>query len=60
MNRKKAIEILSNLLADRQDLASLDLGTAVKLGIEAIEFIQKWQDQLIEEGFSPLPGEDES
>lgn len=57
MTLEKAIEILSKLLADRQDLATLDLGTAVKLGIEALKY-HLYRRKTVDAVGSPLlPGE---
>ena len=58
MIRPKAIEYLDIVLEAHPRLRPYDFGQAVELGKKALEFIQKWHDQLIEEGFSPLPGED--
>ncbi len=58
MKPTKAIEILSCLLADRQDLASLDLSAAVKLGIEALKFFKDLEDRGALPSDARLPGED--
>jgi len=58
MTRPKAIEYLDIVLDAHPRLRPGVFGQSVELGKEALEYIQKWHDQLIEEGFSPLPGED--
>ncbi|MBA7576072.1 hypothetical protein ES708_17909 [subsurface metagenome] len=60
MTREKAIEILQLYMKPSEDIEPVDLDSAVLLGIEALECIQKFQDQLRKRGFSPLPGETES
>ena len=57
MIRSKAIEYLDIVLKSHPRLRPGDFGQAVKLGQEALMYIEKWQIQLVEEGFSPLPGE---
>ena len=58
MTRPKAIEYLDVVLEAHPSLANQEFGKAVGLGQAALEYIEKWRDQLLEEGFSPLPGED--
>jgi len=58
MKRTKAIEYLDVVLKAHPRLRPGDFGQAVELGKEALVYIEKWRDQLLEQGFSPLLGED--
>ncbi|GAH77927.1 unnamed protein product [marine sediment metagenome] len=57
MKPEKAIEIKLQWRKDNYPPALADEMNADMLSIEALEFIIKWHDGLIAEGFSPLPGE---
>jgi len=55
MTMKKAREILKEHAKLNFVDKNPDLKAAMKLGIEALKWIEKWKSQLVEEGFSLLP-----
>ena len=59
MDIEKAIEILEDILKEGRGLSGPDRFTAIRLGIEALKFRQRWEEQEGEDDFPRLPGETE-
>ena len=57
MKPEKAIEILTQAEKEPDILYSDDFVAALKLGIEALKFRLRWEQQEGEVDFSLLPGE---
>ncbi len=57
MTADEAIKILTDIRNFVEPGNFPEEHNAMKLGIEALKYIDRWHDRLIEEGFSPLPDE---